>query len=394
MDVEDNVDVSLVLGKSILAPIKQQSIPRLELSGAVVACRLYRTIAEELEIPFTQTYFWTDSTIVLGYIRNESRRFKTFVGNRLSEIHERTTPDQWHHVGSTSNPADVASRGVTACETETLQFWLKGPNFLFQDPTQWLQEASNKVPDIAENDAEVKKEVAVYTTTVGCIERLIDYFSDWTKLRRAVAWMMRFKTYCRQQYLKHPISCAKGELSLKEMREATEVILKHVQCCSFAEELEHLRKGRPIKIDSCIATLNPTLDDGIIRAKGRLHFKEWNAAPIILPSKHHVTDLIIRFYHEIEGHMGKQQVLSETRKKFWILRGLSAVKRVVGNCLPCKRRHGALCKQQMAPLLKEQTTPDKFSIYVCRHRLFWSASGEITPFTCEEIWLLIFMPNK
>lgn len=65
----------------------------MELSGAVVACRLYRMIAEELEIQFTQAYFRTDSTIVLGYIRNESRRFKTFVGNRLSEIHWRTTPD-------------------------------------------------------------------------------------------------------------------------------------------------------------------------------------------------------------------------------------------------------------------------------------------------------------
>lgn len=80
-----------------------------------------------------------------------------------------------------------------------------------------------------------------------------------------------------------------------------------------------------------------------------------NAAPIILPSKHHVTDLIIRFYHEIQEHMGKQQVLTETRKRFWIMRGLSAV----GHCVPCKRRHGAFCKQQMAPLLKEQTTADK-----------------------------------
>lgn len=142
------------------------------------------------------------------------------------------------------------------------------------------------------------------------------------------------------------------------MREATEVILKRVKCCSFTEELEHMRKGRPITIDSRIATLNPTLDDGIIRAKGRLHFKELNASPIILPSKHHVTTLTIRFY-EIQRHIGKQQALSETRKQFLIIRGLRAVKRVIGRCVPCKSRHGAFCKQQMAPLLKEQTTADK-----------------------------------
>lgn len=57
--------------------------------------------------------------------------------------------------------------------------------------------------------------------------------------------------------------------------------------------------------------------------------------------------------------MGKQQVLSETHKKFWIMRGLSDVKRVRWHCVPCKRRQGEFCKQQMAPLLKEQTTADK-----------------------------------
>lgn len=53
--------------------------------------------------------------------------------------------------------------------------------------------------------------------------------------------------------------------------------------------------------------------------------------------------------------MGKQQVLSETHKTFWIMRGLSDVK----PCVPCKCRQGEFCKQQMAPLLKEQTTADK-----------------------------------
>ncbi|KAJ8019886.1 hypothetical protein HOLleu_41658 [Holothuria leucospilota] len=44
--------------------------------------------------------FWTDSMIVLGYIRNEERRFKTFVANRVSKIRENSSPDQWRHVGS------------------------------------------------------------------------------------------------------------------------------------------------------------------------------------------------------------------------------------------------------------------------------------------------------
>lgn len=111
---------SFLMGKSRLAPMKTMTIPRLELSGAVVACRLYAFLDEELELPIDQVIFWTDSTIVLGYIKNEARRFKTFVGNRLSEIHDMTLPEQWRHVGTDSNPADIASRGIDASDEQGL----------------------------------------------------------------------------------------------------------------------------------------------------------------------------------------------------------------------------------------------------------------------------------
>ncbi|VDI39382.1 Hypothetical predicted protein [Mytilus galloprovincialis] len=74
VDVNDKITCSLVIGKARLAPIKQMSISRLELSGAVTACRLYQILNGELEIKIDNVTFWTDSTIVLGYIRNTSRR--------------------------------------------------------------------------------------------------------------------------------------------------------------------------------------------------------------------------------------------------------------------------------------------------------------------------------
>ena len=125
VDVYDNVTCSLVIGKSRLAPIKQVSIPRLELSGAVVACRLYSLLSDELQIKLDQVNFWTDSMIVLGYIKNVSRRFKTFVGNRLSVIHETTSPGQWRYVESNLNPADKASRGIDASNTGSLMVYGK-----------------------------------------------------------------------------------------------------------------------------------------------------------------------------------------------------------------------------------------------------------------------------
>ena len=105
------------------------SIPRLELMAAVIAVRIIRQVIEELdfEIDEKDIYFWSDSTCVLQYIRNEHRRFKVFVANRLSEIHELSSPTQWQYVSSKINVADIALRGIAADDYESMSIWVTGP---------------------------------------------------------------------------------------------------------------------------------------------------------------------------------------------------------------------------------------------------------------------------
>ena len=100
------------------------SIPRLELTVAVVFVRLNRLIHSELEYPIHDTVYWTDSTSVLQYIANVSRRFQTFVANRLAIIHDESTPSQWRYVNTKLNPADPASRGLNTTETSKIHLWL------------------------------------------------------------------------------------------------------------------------------------------------------------------------------------------------------------------------------------------------------------------------------
>ncbi|XP_060579275.1 uncharacterized protein LOC132736195 [Ruditapes philippinarum] len=104
-DIQNRISCSFVIGKSRLAPIKQTTIPRLELCGAVVACRLYAMLSEELDLKVDQVTFWTDSMILLGYINNNNRRFKTFVGNRISYIHQTTSSEKWRYVDSGFEPS-------------------------------------------------------------------------------------------------------------------------------------------------------------------------------------------------------------------------------------------------------------------------------------------------
>lgn len=89
---------TLVMGKARVAPTKVMTIPRLELSAAVVATRTSDLLKREMELEDLREYFWTDSKVVLGYINNDTRRFHVFVANRIQRIKSSTEPSQWQYV--------------------------------------------------------------------------------------------------------------------------------------------------------------------------------------------------------------------------------------------------------------------------------------------------------
>ncbi|KAF6769644.1 hypothetical protein AHF37_12260, partial [Paragonimus kellicotti] len=102
---DGSIYCSLVLGKSRVAPMRAVSIPRMELTAAVLAAKLTSYVKDELLKEVKSVTLWTDS-------RTVPRRFETFVANRLSSIHDLSSPDDWRYVDTKRNPADLASRGM------------------------------------------------------------------------------------------------------------------------------------------------------------------------------------------------------------------------------------------------------------------------------------------
>ena len=128
---------SFLMGKARLAPVKPTTIPRLELTAATVSVQVGKMIRRELDVPIDSETFWTDSTTVLKYLRNETRRFQVFVANRVEAIRDETVPTQWRFVNSKCNPADDASHGLKGCELSTQQCWIRGPDFLRLPESEW-----------------------------------------------------------------------------------------------------------------------------------------------------------------------------------------------------------------------------------------------------------------
>ena len=150
----------------------------------------------------SESIFWTDSTCVLSYIRNESRRFQTFVANRISKIHDASEPTQWKYINTKLNLADDASRGLTADDIVRNERWLKGPSFLWQPNEAWRNQPEPG-PKNLDNDPELKRDTPILAATIE--ESRIDpmcqrfeKFSTWKGLKKAIAWVIRYKNRLRE----------------------------------------------------------------------------------------------------------------------------------------------------------------------------------------------------
>ena len=195
---------TLLMGKSRLSPLKSITIPRLELSAAVLSVKMDKMIRHELNIPVQDSFFWTDSILVLQYIENEDKRFQTFVANRLAIIHEGSNANQWHYVDSKSNPADDVSRGMEADKLISCERWVNGPEFLHSDEICWPVRPDSVMKENPDFNQEIKRDKSqifkVCVVEIGepkgpqdKIKDLFEKHSSWIKLKRSVAWILKVK---------------------------------------------------------------------------------------------------------------------------------------------------------------------------------------------------------
>ncbi|XP_058817455.1 uncharacterized protein LOC131680761 [Topomyia yanbarensis] len=379
------VQCSLVMSRSKVAPLKRQSIPRLELMAAVLGARAMHSIQSSHSFPIQRRFLWTDSSTVLSWIRSEQNNYKQFTAFRIGEIVELTSVSDWRWVKTKFNIADVLTKWGKGPPLQSEGPWFQGSELMYQLEQDWPRQV---LPAPG-----TKEEMRAFSLfhDVNVPERLMNVqnVSRWLKLLRTTATVGRFIENCRRKRVGLPIYtlvATIGQLKLlkggyksipmpltqEELQKAETVLWRQVQAEAFPDEVKILLKNRNCKLgqssielekSSEIFKLSPVLDtDGVIRMNGRLKKSEFASFdmkfPIILPKTHEITKKLIHHFHEKFGHANRETVFNELRQRFYIPKLRITIKQVMKECMWCRvnRCHPAI--PQMASLPVQRVTPN------------------------------------
>jgi len=350
---------NLICSKSRVAPLKTVSIPRLELLAAVLLARLASKYAPNLHLPIKKRFFWSDSMVVLAWISSQSSKWKTFVANRVGEIHERTSIHEWSHVSTHDNPADIVSRGCWPSQIKNLELWWNGPKWLSDSSTKWPIKGTKP---ITSNEVIKESKTASCVATINNCDKdvIYDRYSSLTKLIRVVAYCKRFIRNALSKYADKYY----GPIQANEYDVAVICIIKQIQAIHFDRELSDLQNSRLVHCKSSLRRLKPFLDENsIIRVGGRLKHAStldvFQRHPIVLPSKCNFTILIFLHEHEVLLHGGPQAMLASVRLKYWPLNGRNIARMIAHQCVKCFKYRPVVVQPIMGDLPKARVEPSR-----------------------------------
>lgn len=386
-DLKGNFYVTLLSAKSRVAPIKELTIPRLELCATLLLMDLIMAVLPAFDRERIEAiHCWSDSQISLYWIHGGGRKesnLKVFVANRVNEVVEKTKKlmCDWHWISGKENPADLASRGVMPTELVNSKSWWMGPAWLKSDKWPNLDkrfEITERERGLLNGEIRVEKKklkpaqsvtLAIHHATMvrenesmkigpwyktmrhdSEAYEYMDSFSDFKKLKLITAMLFRA---CHN--FKFPRERVVGSLTSEEKKTAVNWLIRYDQANTVTEEIETLKGKKGTNL-----TFKFDEEEKILRVIGRLenaNLTKDEINPIYLSPEGKLIKLLIQYAHKRTFHGGTQEMIQFLRSKYWVPGLRRMVRQVPLRCPSCFRQRMKTSTQQMASLPASRVIP-------------------------------------